>query len=609
MTQTPTRPLPVASTRPAEPLAVAAEGPTPKRRVARPSALAWCALIVAAVALLFAWRRLFLGIDLNDEGFYVAVPYRMALGARPFVDEMSILQTAALFVAPFVRLYVWLRGGAEGVVLFTRHLYLAWTVAISLAGCIGLKRVVRWEHALLAALVCTTFVFVSTTNLSYNTISAGFLVVGMALGARAVASGGSARWLAAAGVAQALAVFAYPTLVVALPVTAVCLAAALPSRRRRGLGAWLAGVGVTFAGEALLLLSFGAANVLRCARLQVTGWHTLNTTSGPDKLWGVVAGAIGHFQLHPLIVAAALVLWLAYRRWPVARLALALAPLALLPFGRQLVSGADGFGVVYGLAAVYFALFAPVERRAQVIRLLLWGYLPALAGGLLTGYTSTNGWLQMDVGLLPAMVLSGVFLALALTPRAGDGARLRAVLPGLALACLAGILAVTISYQFEFLPRAVPYSKLTTTIQGGPYAGVHTTPQRAAYLKQLTGDLARTTTPSDRVVFFYQVPAFSLFWPHRMATNTVWIVSAWGLWNMGKPGLLPPSTLAYYRREHTLPDVVVRLIDATKLSTKTLEQQYAGGLRYRLVLRRPQYAIFRRPADVTTLAQALSSSR
>ena len=38
------------------------------------------------------------------------------------------------------------------------------------------------------------------------------------------------------------------------------------------------------------------------------------------------------------------------------------------------------------------------------------------------------GWLQMDVGLLPAMVLSGVFLALSLAPRDGDAAIVRKAL-------------------------------------------------------------------------------------------------------------------------------------------------------------------------------------
>ena len=59
-------------------------------------------------------------------------------------------------------------------------------------------------------------------------------------------------------------------------------------------------------------------------------------------------------------------------------------------------------------------------------------------------------------------------------------------LPGLALACLGGILAVTVVYQYQYLPRAVPYSQLTVTLHRGPYAGIRTTPVRAAYLEQLT---------------------------------------------------------------------------------------------------------------------------
>ena len=120
------------------------------RRLAPPPLLASLAVAVALVAVAFTWRRLFLGTDLNDEGFYVALPYRMALGARPFVDEMTVLQTAQFFVYPFVKAYVWLRGGDVGIVLFTRHLYLVWTVGVSLLACLSLKRLLRWEHALTA---------------------------------------------------------------------------------------------------------------------------------------------------------------------------------------------------------------------------------------------------------------------------------------------------------------------------------------------------------------------------------------------------------------------------------------------------------------------------
>ena len=572
-----------------------------RRRFAPPPLLATIAVAVALVALGFTWRRLFLGVDLSDEGFYVAVPYRLALGARPFVDEMNILQTAEFFVFPFVKLYVWLTGGDNGIVLFTRHLYLAWVTLVSLVACLGLKKLVRWEHALVASLVCATFVFVSTTNLSYNTLGAGLLAIGMALGMHAVVGRGGVRWLAAAGVAQALAILAYPTLVAALPVTAVCLAFCMTGRRRQALGAWTIGAGITLVAEALLLMSFGAANVVRCARWQLAGWHEVNGVSGPTKLWTLVSGVAGHVELYPLVIVAVLVVWLAYRHWPVARLALVFTPLALLPFGEQLVSGADGFGVVYGLAAPILYLFVPVERRAVARRLLVWGYLPALAAALASGYSSANGWVQMDVGLLPAMLLSGVFLALALTPRNGESAVLRRLLPGLALACLAGILGVTVVYQFQFLPRAVPYSQMTVTLHGGPYAGIRTTPARAAYLEQLRVDLSRTAAPSDRLLFFYQVPAFYLFWPNRIATNSVWISSTKGLDVNDDPGPLPPATLAYYEREQIAPDVVVRVIRTAGLSSRELERHYCGGLGYRLVLVRAQYAIFRRPGASSAL--------
>ena len=427
----------------------------------------------------------------------------------------------------------------------------------------------------------------------------------MALGARAVAGEGGSGWLVAAGVAQGLAAFAYPTLLLALPVTGVCLVLAIGERRRRAAASWLCGVAGTLAAEGLLVASFGPGNVARSARLQIAAWGQINQLSGTAKLWEVVGGTIGHLGLYPLIVAAALGVWVAYRRWPLARLALALAPLALLPFGEQLVSGGDGFGVIYGLSAPFFYLFVPEERRPVATRLLVWGYVPALAAGIVSGYTSSNGWMQMDVGLLPAMVLSGVFLALALAPRAGESDRVRALLPGLALACLAGILAVTVTYQYQFLPRAVPYSHLTVTVHGGPYAGVRTTPQRAAYLAQLRSDLASVARPSDRLLVFYEEPAFYLFWPYRTATNSVLLASVKGLNEAGVTGPLPPATLAYYRRERILPDVVVRVIGASGMSPRVLEQLYCGGLRYDLVLRRQQYAIFRRPAAVTTLAQAL----
>ena len=221
----------------------------------------------------------------------------------------------------------------------------------------------RWEYALAASLVCVTFVFVSTTNLSYNTLGAGLLVIGMALGARAVVGGGRERWLAAAGVAQALAALAYPTLVAGaagdgrLPgglgagaPPARRVARLGPGRRRHSAGRGAPAGKLRREQRAALPALAG----LRLARAQ--------PIERSRQALGLVTGVERHLDLCTLVVVAALVLWLAYRRWPLARLALVLTPLALLPFGQQLVSGGDGFGVIYGLAAPYFFLFVPAER-------------------------------------------------------------------------------------------------------------------------------------------------------------------------------------------------------------------------------------------------------
>src|ERR1043165_8922516 len=79
-------------------------------------------ICVAAIAVL-CWRMLH-GIDLTDEAFYIALPYRFALGDRPFMDELNIAQTAGLLLYPFVKLYVLIVGDTTGIFLFIRVLYI-----------------------------------------------------------------------------------------------------------------------------------------------------------------------------------------------------------------------------------------------------------------------------------------------------------------------------------------------------------------------------------------------------------------------------------------------------------------------------------------------------
>src|SRR6185312_115254 len=68
---------------------------------------------------------LYFGVTPTDEPFYISLPYRFILGDRPFIDEYNVVQSAGLFLLPFVKLYLYMKGSTEGIILFVRYLNFA----------------------------------------------------------------------------------------------------------------------------------------------------------------------------------------------------------------------------------------------------------------------------------------------------------------------------------------------------------------------------------------------------------------------------------------------------------------------------------------------------
>jgi len=565
------------------------------------------AVLVALLALAFTYARLFRGIDLLDESFYVVVPYRWALGGRPFVDEMNLLQIAALFTYPFVKAYVWLTGGSAALMLFTRHLYLLFAIGVAAAALALLRTIVRWQLALAAAAVYVSFFAFDLPQLDYNTLASGFLTLGAVLALWTILHGRSCWYLAVAGAAQMLGVAAYPTLALVLPVWALCLLAVTGGGRLRALAAWAAGAAVTGVAFAAVLVSFGVGNVARCVRYQVADARRMGQGGGFEKIHLVVSGPIRLITSRPYILVIALLVYLIHQRRPgVRRLLVVLLPLALLAGGERDLLNSAGFAIMYGLLAPYLYLYVGRERRATATKLLVWGFVPALAAGLVTGYTSAVGYPNCAVGFIPGMFVSAALFAFAMEPRAQQAERrvrplitrvvaaLDRLTPELTLLALAAIIAVTIVFQFQYLPRFVPYSQTTKRMDFGPWAGIYTTPQRYAYLEQFTSDLNTYAKPGDRILFFSGFPAGYLMWPYRMAANTVWITNADGL-----TGPLPKTTYDYFERQNVVPDVVFRMTRAAPGTPTAYLDQLSGGLPYRLIGVRPEYVVFRRPPGFT----------
>jgi hypothetical protein len=139
--------------------------------------LAFTPLVVLAVIGLTYWR-LYYGIDFTDESYYVAVPFRLVLGARPFVDETAVAQQlAAILIYPFVRAY-YAVAGQTGIVLFLRHLQFLFSLTVALAVVFALRSVLETRRAVLVGLAVVAFVPFNIHSLSYNTLGGGLFTAG-----------------------------------------------------------------------------------------------------------------------------------------------------------------------------------------------------------------------------------------------------------------------------------------------------------------------------------------------------------------------------------------------------------------------------------------------
>lgn len=582
-------------------------------------------LAAAAAAALFTWRRLFLGVDLQDESYYVLVPWRWALGDRPFVNEENLTQIGGLLEYPFVKLFGLLRDyDVTGLILYTRHLYLLLMIAVAVVVFLTVRGLVRCELAVLVASVYVTFIFWETPQLSYNTMGAAFLTLGSALGLWVVLEDRGRVWAFASGAAFGVAVVAYPTLLFIVPFYAVFLAFALGRRAVamvaelafaeppewkglptglaawRALSLWVLGGAAVLLPTSLVILSFGLKNLRRCWAYTMDVAQSLDQLGGAAKAYDVALGFWRFYWSRPYFIVAALLVFLAYRRWPrLGRVLLAALPPVLWLAGQRALLDAAGFVLVYAVLAPYLFLFVPGAKREAGAKVLLWVWAPAMIAGAMTAFTSAAGYLSAAVGFTPALLASGVFLAWSLetttvsgTGPAGSPSRVR--LPWLALAVLTAIVAVTVVFQFQFQQREMPYRELTSRVDSGPWWGIKVTPERRRLLDGFAADLRAQSRPDDELLVFYQAPGYYLYWRGAIAASSYWLS------NQDMTPALPQATVSYYRRHRLVPTLVVHLLPTGGMTDAEL-QAVCGGLDYPPTLVRPTYAFQRKPVDESTV--------
>ena len=161
----------------------------------------------------------------------------------------------------------------------------------------------------------------------------------------------------------------------------------------------------------------GTSNLRRSWDYTISLAQQLDQLGGASKAVEVAGAFVGLLADQWYIVLAAVLSLLLFRRRPgVGRWLLLLTPPALWLTATTSSLHAAGAVIVYALAAPYLYLFVPAERRIDGARLLFCVWAPAVLVGAMIAYTSADGFLRSAVGLLPGVVVSGLFLAWGLAP-------------------------------------------------------------------------------------------------------------------------------------------------------------------------------------------------
>jgi hypothetical protein len=441
--------------------------------------------------------RLFFGIDFTDESYWVVMALRFAQGAQPFVDELFINQTASLLISPFIWIYLKLFGSTEGIILFSRFLYLALSIAVALVVIPALSKRLPKEAASLIAAAVVAIVPLQIPNLGYNSLGSLLFTAGLFFHLNRY-WGGSPFCSFGAGLCHFLCVFAYPSLLI--PVAGVVLFLRLYSAH------FFAGIltAALFTLPAIFSAGSSLGNSLQYSI------HSFDHGGGARKIFVVLE----HFFVSNVrlrMFVPVLFLFIVYKKGSNLFRSLAFLLFPPLFFFCFFDLFYVQMWIVFYAGALAAVLYPFVRQHLWARDLFRLVALPSFLAALVIGWTSSSAPINGVLGLLPAFLVSTSFLW-ALAP------------PQIRLQSQAIWVAVLVTALFhgKAFYRDGDLFQLTSRVSQGPFRFLMTTPQKLRYLEEVTADIRKYENSEGRVVF-YEFPAGYLISKMQAGVNSTWM--------------------------------------------------------------------------------------
>lgn len=408
-------------------------------------------------AYLFFFYRIHFGVDFFDESYYSALPLRLFLGQKLFVDELYLAQTFSLLTYPFFKLHWYLSHSLEGIIYFMRLMNFCLYLALGGFVFYLTKQKISKPIALLIAATLTLYFPGNMLTLSYNTLGTLFLTLSLFL-VFSSAANENRGFLFLSGVMMALASISYITF---LAVTALLFGYLFIFHPNKKLSLFYAlGVALTF----IYPLIFIAQHFTEFKASLSFGKEYLH---GPPTV--AQAFEVIHKFFPKAVLAVLLMVGVLSRYAKKYSSTLYLSLMGSIPILAGLLSHfAYGGWNTYTFYLSLLSLIAYLEVRENSLSrdLLKWIFIPSIGAGLIAALTSASGFINAQVGMVPASLVALIFLAQAMV-------KIKDKVTFSLLTTLSLPVFLALCYPLNIWNDS-PFKELTHKIQVGPYKGIYT---------------------------------------------------------------------------------------------------------------------------------------
>lgn len=520
------------------------------------------ATLIVALIVLLAYRMT-LGVDLGDEGYYIAFVDGWLKTGLAGGHALGVHQTAALLVYPFVKIFVLLRGNVEGLALFLRAIYLSGSLVAALCFFRFVRELRGTAVSLLSGVLILCFIPFGLPSPSYNTI--GMLAMIAALSCCGVlylkdahAPYDSLRlwpWAAASGCAWTVAVIAYPTLLAVQFVLLLCLLWAPPNRSRNEVWRYaFICTAIHALGACALLGIYGMDRLLEMLNFSNS---SLQVSSGLGAKINQLASPMSQHPSFAVLCACAAILgicgiWL--RRSAAGCFVLSLLVVAMMAlsnaFGPALFAQSHDYVLLLAIFGAVLGIFSSWSgdeaRHARLVRVFA---SVGLFAGLITSATATNGLVNFAIG---GFFLAAFGLALAMPSR-----DLRSTLAhGVMLTAVAGLLLWT-AFAFVYGEGRSPLQSELRRVRSGVFAGLLTRPKNAEAIAGTSKLLEEIAAPAESIAVFGRLPGIYLLTAMKPMALSTWDFSQ----QSGPLPAIEKLRSAFYATPAHQPDVVLLVND------------------------------------------------